>query len=192
LWHKSRNEKNIYLTFDDGPVPGITEFVLSELEEFGAKATFFAVGENIEKHQDIFHKIIERGHSIGNHTFNHLNGRKVPADYYLQNVEKCQAAINRERYHRIHKLFRPPFGMIKRSAAGRIKNNYTIVMWDVLSGDFDKHLSPEKSLTKSINAIQNGSIVVFHDSFKSQQTLKFVLPRFLSHLAENHYTCKPL
>jgi len=192
IWHKSRNEKCIYLTFDDGPVSGPTDFVLSELEEFGAKATFFCVGENIVKYPAVFHRIIDLGHSIGNHTYNHLNGRKVNHDKYLENVELCQSAIAKAGYHRINKLFRPPYGMFKLGLSGQIKLNYSWIMWDVLSGDFDENLKPEKSLSNTINATKNGSIVVFHDSVKSEKKLKFVLPRFLSHFAEKEYKFLPL
>lgn len=191
-WYKSRNEKNIYLTFDDGPVPGATEFVLSELEEFGARATFFCVGQNIEKNNNLFHYIIERGHSIGNHTFNHLNGRRTKPDDYYKNVDQCQESINKAGYHRINKLFRPPYGKIRLNVAKKLSSDYSIIMWDVLSGDFDGRVAMDKSLSNTLKSTRNGSIVVFHDSLKSEKKLKFLLPRFLSHFAEKEYKFMPL
>jgi len=192
IWHKSRDKKIIYLTFDDGPVSGPTDFVLSELEEFGAKATFFCVGDNITKYANLFHQIIDRGHSIGNHTFHHLNGRKVSLPEYIRNIELCQAEIGKAGYHRINKLFRPPHGMLKLGMTRKLIRNYSVIMWDVLTGDFDKDLSEQKSLANAIKATRNGSIIVFHDSLKSEKKLKYVLPRFLSHFAAKEYKFLPL
>ena len=192
LWHKSRDEKNIYLTFDDGPVPEVTDFVLSELEEYGAKATFFCVGHNIEKHPQIFQRIVHYGHSIGNHTFNHLNARKVKPEEFTENISRCQSEINKQGYFRIHKLFRPPYGMLRKRNTGKIQEDYQIVMWDVLSGDFDPELSNERCLSNSIKSTENGTIIVFHDNEKSGKKLKYVLPRFLSYFADQGYNFRAI
>jgi peptidoglycan/xylan/chitin deacetylase (PgdA/CDA1 family) len=192
LWHKSREEKTIFLTFDDGPIPEVTDFILSELEEYGAKATFFCVGHNIEKYPDTFQRTIHFGHSIGNHTHNHLNARKVSPAEFVDNISLCQSEINKHGYFRIHKLFRPPYGMLRKRNTSRIRENYQIVMWDVLSGDFDSRLGQEKCLSNTIRSTENGSIIVFHDNEKSGRKIKYVLPRFLSYFAEREYKFKAI
>lgn len=183
IWNKGRREKNIYLTFDDGPVPGVTEFVLDKLQEYNAKATFFCVGDNINKNQEIFPLLIEAKHRIGNHTFHHLSGWNSEDEAYFQNIKKCEELIPA---HHV-KLFRPPYGRIKRSQIKRLATNYQIIMWDVLTGDFDKALSPEACLNKSIRCTRNGSIIIFHDSVKAERNLKYALPRFLDHFSEKGY-----
>ncbi|WP_238803822.1 polysaccharide deacetylase family protein [Emticicia aquatica] len=183
VWRKSPHEKKIYLTFDDGPIPEITEFVLETLAKYEAKATFFCIGDNISKHPAIFQKLIDEGHSIGNHTFNHLKGWANEDEVYLKNVAKCADEILR-RNHKTQ-LFRPPYGRIKRSQAQILRPNYDIIMWDVLSGDFSQNLSPERVLKKTIQYTEAGSIVLFHDSIKANTNMSYALPRFLEHfLAE--------
>ncbi len=192
LWNKSRSEKVVYLTFDDGPIPNVTTFVLNTLKTFHAKATFFCIGDNIRKHPDIFHAIQQDGHSIGNHTFNHLNGWKTTTEEYLNNILQCQ------EYTR-SPLFRPPYGRI-RKAQIRALNNLVhsslsihpaaptqIVMWDVLSGDFDERLSPEKCYQQVIRHTRNGAIIVFHDSEKAFKRLHYTLPRALDYLQKKGY-----
>lgn len=188
IWHKSRKQKTIYLTFDDGPIPEVTEFVLEQLNLFGAKATFFCVGDNIAKHPDIFRKVVAQGHAIGNHTFHHLNGWKTRNEDYYQNILLCQKAIDQQYGHQERPLLRPPYGKITRRQARQTCKDYTIIMWDVLSGDFDTHLNPETCLAKAIKATQNGSIVIFHDSLKAEKTLRYCLPRFLAHFIERGYS----
>ena len=190
IWRVPTKEKKIFLTFDDGPVPEITPWVLSTLKDYNAKATFFCVGANIEKHSEIFKQIISEGHSIGNHTYNHLNGWKTKTKDYLENVERCKTAMgNAHQPSTInHQLFfRPPYGRMKRSQLSIINNKYSIVMWDVLSGDFDEKLSEEKCLKNVVTKTREGSIVVFHDSIKAKEKLYYVLPKVLETLSTEGY-----
>lgn len=176
IWDKSRDKKIIYLTFDDGPIPIVTPFVLEILKKFNAKATFFCIGDNINKHQDIFFQLKADGHAIGNHTYNHLNGWKSDNKKYLDNILKCQELTQTD-------LFRPPYGRIKKSQIKNLESkikNQKIIMWDVLSGDFDTQLSPEKCLKNVLKHTKNGSIVVFHDSLKAFDRLKYTLPKALA------------
>lgn len=181
VWKKSSNEKKIYLTFDDGPIPEVTEFVLETLETYQAKATFFCIGDNISKNPNIFQKILNNGHSVGNHTFNHLRGWASENVTYLENVVKCQTEIHNNGHHT--KLFRPPYGRIKHQQAKALLPDYEIVMWDVLSGDFSQNLSPETVLKKTIKHTEAGSIVLFHDSIKANERMSYTLPRFLEHFS---------
>lgn len=187
-WHKSRKEKKLYLTFDDGPIPIVTEFVLEQLQQYEAKATFFCVGDNIAKHPFVFQKVVNQGHSVGNHTFNHINGWRSQDEAYCRNIEQCQTIITKNYKRNARPLFRPPYGKITRKQARHLRKHYEIIMWDVLSGDFDTSLDAETCLRKTIKATKNGSIVVFHDSFKAEQTLRYCLPRFLSHFKERGYS----
>ncbi len=196
-WRISTKKKEIYLTFDDGPVPEFTPWVLKTLEEHEAKATFFCVGENIKKHPKIYKDILDAGHAVGNHTFNHLVGWKTPTQKYVKNILKAEAYIhgNSKKGSSITgtKLFRPPHGRIRPLQAKILrKKGYRIVMWDVLSGDFDQHLSKEECFELTVKNIQNGSIVVFHDSDKSFRILDYVLPRILKHFQERGYAFRPL
>ena len=183
------DRKVIYLTFDDGPTPEITEWTLQELKKFNAKATFFCIGKNIENHPEIFQKIIENGHSIGNHTHNHLNGWKTNNVRYFENTLKCEKTIQQFNDSTIQqKLFRPPYGKIKpRQAKELIKKEVKIILWDILSGDFDAKLSKEKSLENCIKHSKNGSIIVFHDSVNAADKLKHVLPQVLTHFNEKGF-----
>jgi len=188
IWNKSRNEKVIYLTFDDGPIPDVTTFVLNTLKSFDAKATFFCIGDNIRKHPDIFEAVKSAGHSIGNHTFNHLKGWKTSDQIYVQNFLKCQELTGTN-------LFRPPYGRIKKSqisAIKALKPDVKMIMWDVLSGDFDLQLSPEKCFQNVINHTSNGSIIVFHDSLKAFDRLAYTLPKVLRHFHKLGYSFETL
>ncbi len=171
-WNKSRSEKKIYLTFDDGPVPEATPFVLEELKKFDAKATFFVIGDNVRKNPELFNQIKQAGHSIGNHTFNHLNGWKNSQRFYLENIEKCNELIHAP-------LFRPPYGRTTFNQLREIKKQYQVIMWDVLSGDYNAALSREKCLFNVIKNGKNGSIVLFHDSVKSYKNMSYALPKAL-------------
>jgi peptidoglycan/xylan/chitin deacetylase (PgdA/CDA1 family) len=185
VWKKSAEEKIIYLTFDDGPIPEVTDFVLETLENYNAKATFFCIGDNICKNPAIFQKILDNGHSVGNHTFNHLRGWSTDDITYLQNVVKCQTEIQKNGHQ--SKLFRPPYGRIKHKQANSLLTDYEIVMWDVLSGDFSQDLSPETVLHKTIKYTDSGSIVLFHDSIKANAKMSYSLPRFLEHFSSQGF-----
>ena len=176
IWRVSTHEKIIYLTFDDGPIPDITEFVLETLAQYKARATFFCIGNNVQKHPDIFQKLLHNNHSVGNHTFNHMNGWKTEDHLYLQNIEQCDAELNLET-----NLFRPPYGRIKKSQSRVVRKERKIVMWDVLSGDFSKDITKDVCLGKSIRYARPGSIVLFHDSIKAAPNMQYALPRFLEH-----------
>ena len=182
VWRLSCNTNEIFLTFDDGPTPEISEFVISELKKFNAKATFFCIGNNIKNQSKIFNKIISEGHAIGNHTHNHLHGWKTDNETYLNNISECENIIFKS-VQKINpsKLFRPPYGKIKKSQARRLlKKGYRIIMWDVLSGDFDTSISKEKCLQNVLKNTKRGSIVVFHDSLKATEKIKYVLPKVLN------------
>jgi peptidoglycan/xylan/chitin deacetylase (PgdA/CDA1 family) len=200
------DRKVIYLTFDDGPTPEITEWTLQELKKFNAKATFFCIGKNIENHPEIFQKIIKNGHSIGNHTHNHLNGWKTDDVSYIKNIEKANISIqsaiisfrsnvknkkvnnSKLRIQNSELLFRPPYGKIKpQQAKELIKKGIKIIMWDILSGDFDPELSKEKTLDNCVRHSKNGSIIVFHDSVKAANKLKYVLPQVLAHFKDRGF-----
>lgn len=186
-WHVPTTEKVIFLTFDDGPIPDITETVLETLEKFEAKATFFSIGDNVRKHPDVFQSVKKRGHSIGNHTFNHMNGWKTEDRIYLHNIQKCQEQLDLPT-----RLFRPPYGRIKRSQSKVVLEERQIIMWDVLSGDFSPNLTPEICLKKSIQHTHPGSIVLFHDSIKASKNMLYTLPRYLEHFVERGYRFEAL
>jgi peptidoglycan/xylan/chitin deacetylase (PgdA/CDA1 family) len=182
-------EKEIYLTFDDGPIPGPTEFVLDQLEKAGAKATFFCIGENVSKHPAIFQNVVRQGHAIGNHTFNHLKGWNCGVSEYLENIRLCQDEFLKYRLSSI--IFRPPYGRIKRRQIRALKE-YTIVMWDVLSHDYSKTISPDYCLRGSVQATRPGSIIAFHDSVKAEKNMSYTLPRFIEHFTRQGYSFKAL
>jgi len=179
LWNKPRNEKKLYLTFDDGPIPEITPFILDILQEFNVKGTFFCVGENVQKHPEIFQRILQEGHQVGNHTYNHLKGWDTPDEAYIHNIEQCQHLTQTN-------LFRPPYGRPKKSQLRRLPN-YEVVMWDVLSGDFDLQLSPQKCLQNVLKHSQNGSIIVFHDNIKAIPRVQYALPKAIDHFLKKGY-----
>lgn len=195
-WRFSSYEKTLYLTFDDGPTPSITEFVLSELSKYNAKATFFCIGKNIAQYPILFNRIVEEGHSIGNHTNNHLKGWKTSTKAYLENTLLCEDVIHSTRIKpslNAQKLFRPPYGKITYSQAKKIKAlGYNIVMWDVLSADFDKRVSKKNCLQNVIKHAQNGSIIVFHDSDKAAKNLQFALPKVLEEFTKQGYVFKAI
>jgi peptidoglycan/xylan/chitin deacetylase (PgdA/CDA1 family) len=183
-------DKTLYLTFDDGPVPGPTDFVLETLKEFAAKATFFCIGENIRTNSILFKEIVRNGHAIGNHTFNHINGWETSADAYYQNIELCRQEIAGRLdagFDIQSLLFRPPFGRISREQIRRL-SAYRIIMWDVLSIDYNINLAPEKCLRNTIAAARPGSIIVFHDSYKAERNLTYALPRFIEHYLDQGFT----
>jgi len=175
LWRIKEKNKVVHLTFDDGPHPVITPWVLNELAKFDAKATFFCVGENIKKCPRVFEQILAAGHAVGNHTYNHLNNWQTNTEAYLENIKSAERIMTEQGGRT--KLFRPPHGKIKPGAARKLfDNGYRIVMWDVLSGDFDKNITSEKCLFNVCTHSEDGSIVVLHDSEKAWSHLEYVLP----------------
>ncbi len=184
IWDIPNNKKIVYLTFDDGPTIEVTNWVLNQLRIYESKATFFCIGKNIEQNPEIFNRIISDGHSVGNHTFNHLNGWKTPTDRYIDN-SKFEVQNSR--------LFRPPYGKIKPNQARELRNlGYKIIMWDVLSADFDEKITPEKCLSNVILNVESGSIIVFHDSIKAFRNLEYVLPKTLQFLKKNGFECQQI
>lgn len=186
IWRIKTSEKKIYLTFDDGPIPDVTEWVLNELKKYNAKATFFCVGDNIERNPAIFQEILKNGNAIGNHTQNHLKGWKTDQKTYLDNFESCQRAIENEMESK-NALFRPPYGLIKNSQAKEILKTHKIIMWSVLTKDYDENISPEECLKRAIKNTKKGSIVLFHDSLKAEKNMKFTLPKYLKHFSDLGY-----
>ncbi len=184
---KLKNEKKLYLTFDDGPIPEITEFVLDTLKEYNAKATFFCIGDNIDKHLNIFHRINNEGHSIGNHTQNHINCWKVSTNTYLENIHSTQNTIEKNLLNS-QKLFRPPHGKLSIQASKKLRNSgYKIIMWDILSMDWDSSIDKEVVLKNITEHAVNGSIIVFHDSQKAAQNMQYALPKVLAYFKNKGY-----
>ena len=183
-------EKEIYLTFDDGPHPLITNWVLDELKKYNALATFFCIGKNVQQFAECYNRILDEGHAVGNHTYTHLNGWKTNDKEYLADVVEAAKLIKSN-------LFRPPYGRIKTKQAKQIQTvlqpgNVKIIMWDVLSGDFDVSFSPQQCFSNVIENGLPGSIIVFHDSEKAFENLKYALPKLLNHLKAGGYSFKKI
>lgn len=197
-WRFSSTNKEIYLTFDDGPTPEITPWVLSQLQKHQAKATFFCIGKNIEKHPEIFKQILADGHAVGNHTHNHLKSRKNTTKNYVQNTVEAAEAMDRfstviPSNNEPQQLFRPPYGKITASQAKALqKLGYTIVMWDVLSADFDTSINTASCLQNVLKNTEDGSIVVFHDSVKAAKNLFYALPKVLEHYSKKGFEFKKI
>ena len=189
-------EKTLFLTFDDGPIPEITPWVLDLLEKYSTKATFFCIGDNVRKHPEVFEQIKTKGHAFGNHTFNHFDGWKTKTSDYIENFKKAEEIINSQLQQKLtseEKLFRPPYGKIKNKQAAKIANlGYKIVMWDVITGDYDKNYDAEECLKNPRNLISSGSIIVFHDSLKAEKNLKYVLPKLLEEYTEKGWKFESL
>ena len=183
IWRKVPSENRICLTFDDGPVPGATDYVLNELAKRGQKATFFMVGDNIQKHTSLAKEVLAAGHRVGNHTFNHRNGWKTPDADYLGNIRAFDEVLG-ERFGIQTDLYRPPYGLMKSSQAKVVLESKKIVMWNVLSGDYDQSISSPRILEESKRNTVSGSIVLFHDQQKTQEVLPKILPEFLDFLIE--------
>jgi peptidoglycan/xylan/chitin deacetylase (PgdA/CDA1 family) len=183
VWKINTLEKIIYLTFDDGPIPDLTEWVLDELNKYNAKATFFCVGANILKHKTIFNRIKNEGHQVANHTMFHSKGFKKTVKEYLIEANECKQLITTN-------LFRPPYGQLKRRQyKALVTNKFKIIFWDVISYDYEK-ISEEQCLKNVIKNTKNGSIVLFHDNLKAEKNLKYALPLFLKHFANLNYQFK--
>jgi len=180
LWRKKSSEKVIYVTFDDGPVPEVTPRVLDMLDEYNLKATFFCVGENVEKYPELYNDILRRGHKTGNHTYNHLKGISVSTEDYVANVKKAAGLID-------SRLFRPPYGRINFRQKQALRKEYEIVMWDLITQDYNKNLSPNNILQNIKRYSRNGSLVVFHDSIKAERNMLTVLPRAIEYWNSRGY-----
>lgn len=183
LWRMDKNVKAVYLTFDDGPIPNITPWVLDLLDKYNIKATFFLVGDNVRKHPEEFKMIVERGHRVGNHTFNHISGLKYLSYNYLENTNKADELINST-------LFRPPHGWMRWGQYMVLSHRYTVVMWDLVTRDYSKRLNGHQVLRNVKKYVRNGSIITFHDSIKSEKNLKYALPRAIEWLLEQGYEFK--
>ncbi len=212
LWNLPVKQKVIYLSFDDGPISEVTPWVLSLLKNYNAKATFFCIGDNIQSNPEILQQILAEGHTVGNHTYNHLNGWKTPSEVYLQNTlqtekllsqniaayqkswsEKTKTTSEENKPLAGVKLFRPPYGKLRFSQMRKLKKQgYKIVMWDVISGDFNEHLPAESCYKFVIEMSKPGSIIVFHDSLKARKNMQEVLPRVLQFFSERGYQFRAL
>jgi peptidoglycan-N-acetylglucosamine deacetylase len=190
VWELPAKEKTIYLTFDDGPTPEITEWTLDILKQFDAKATFFCIGKNVEEHPEIFNKIITDGHAIGNHTYNHLKGWKTKTDDYVNSVLRTQKVLFNQKSKRVC-LFRPPYGQIKPKQIQELSQlGFKIIMWSVLSIDYDIAVPKEKCLKNVIDNTSPGDIVVFHDSIKASKNMQYALPKVLEYFSNKGYVFK--
>ncbi len=183
-WHGSRKEKVLYLTFDDGPVPDETPFILETLNTFEISATFFCVGDNVRRYPDLYQRILKEGHRTGNHTMNHVKGWGTDTSQYLRNVNACDEVM--EENGGKPGLFRPPYGKATRKQLRHLKG-YRVIMWDVLSGDFDESLPPGECLEKTIKSTSNGSIIIFHDNVKAHERLRYALPEFIRIMLERGF-----
>ncbi|MFA8434151.1 MAG: polysaccharide deacetylase family protein [Marinifilaceae bacterium] len=180
IWRYPDEKKVAYLSFDDGPIPESTPWTLALLREKGVKATFFCVGDNVRKYPELYQKILEEGHAVGNHTFNHLNGWKTSTPVYLENVEKATNLMPTS-------LFRPPYGMIRPAQARVLRQDYRLIMWDVLSGDYLQRITPEQCLQRVLRGVRPGSVIVFHNHIKSEANMRYALPRAIDELRKRGY-----
>ena len=185
IWLIPTGEKVVYLTFDDGPIPEVTPKVLDILNEKGIKATFFCVGENVYKYPELFNRIKKEGHSVGNHTYNHLQGLKCSAKDYWANIEKANELIRSN-------MFRPPHGWLKRIQYWSIIRKYKLVMWDVISCDYDTRLTPNQCFHNVIDFVRDGSIITFHDSLKAEKNVLEALPKTIDYLAAEGYSFRKI
>lgn len=180
IWNMKADEKLLYLSFDDGPHETATPFVLDELKKYNAKATFFCIGKNVNTHRGIYERILNEGHAVGNHTFNHMNGWKTKDEDYLNDITAAAKHIDSN-------LFRPPYGRITKFQASILEPHFKIIMWDVLSGDFDTGISGEKCVQQVIKHTKQGSIILFHDSTKAWDRMHYALPKVLEHFTKEGY-----
>ncbi|MGZ3844448.1 MAG: polysaccharide deacetylase family protein [Flavisolibacter sp.] len=190
VWNLPADDNAVYITFDDGPHPRITPWVLDQLKEYDAQASFFCVGNNVQQYPEVYGQVLENGHAVGNHTYHHLNGWKTAEENYLDDIKKAAEFIRTN-------LFRPPYGRIRQSQARKLSNclhtsDSRIIMWDVLSADFDSSVSPQRCLANVVENVVAGSIVVFHDSEKAYPNLKQTLPGILKYLKEAGYSLRKI
>ena len=182
-WRMNASDKSVYLTFDDGPIPEVTPWVLDVLDKYHVKATFFMVGDNVRKHADEYKMVVERGHRIGNHTYNHLKGFEEGTDRYIANVDKADCFLSTD-------LFRPPHGFMRLSQYRTLSERYRIIMWDLVTRDYNAKLTGEQVLRKVKRYARNGSIITFHDSLRSVENLRYALPRAIEWLQSEGYEFK--
>ena len=185
LWHVETAQREVYFTFDDGPTPGVTEPTLDLLKQYNAQGTFFCLGKNTEANPELFSRIALEGHAVGNHTYDHPDGWKTSQIAYLRNVLRARKTITSN-------LFRPPYGRITPAQVNALKNHFQLVMWDVLSADFDSNNSPEQCYENVVKNVNPGSIVVFHDSLKASTNMLFALERSLDYLSRDGYIFRAL
>lgn len=185
VWRINRRQHTVYLTFDDGPIPEVTPWVLDTLDHYGVKATFFCVGDNVARNPELFQEIKRRGHSVGNHTMNHLQGAHVTAATYLENVHKAHQLIQSP-------LFRPPHGLMRWRQSHVVRNHFTVIMYDLVTRDYSRNLTPEEVLENVKRYARKGSIIVFHDSLKAEKNMKYALPRAIEWLKEQGYKFAPI
>lgn len=186
IWRiKHRRRKVVFLTFDDGPIPEVTPWVLDTLDRYGIKATFFMVGDNVRRHPELLEEVRRRGHAMGNHTMHHLQGMKVTAYRYMHDISEANDLIDSP-------LFRPPHGLLRWKQARAIKDRYNLVMYDLVTRDYSKKLNPEQVFNNVRRYARNGSIIVFHDSLKAEKNMKAVLPRAIEYLRSLGYEFEPL
>lgn len=184
-WREDVASKVIYLTFDDGPIPEVTPWVLDVLDRYEIKATFFCVGDNVRKYPEVYQEVLRQGHRVGNHTFNHLRGFEIGWSRYVENVHKASEWIESD-------LFRPPHGQLRYAQLDALLPEYRIVQWDVISRDYNAKLKPEKVLNIVKRYARNGSIVVFHDSIKAEKNMKYALPKALDYWIKQGFTFRTL
>ena len=180
VWRIQKKRKCVYLTFDDGPIPEVTPWVLDTLDRYGVKATFFMVGDNVRRHPELLEEVLRRGHSVGNHTMNLMLGRMVTTETYLDNIERANKLIHTN-------LFRPPHGLMRFSQAKAVRANYSVIMYDVVTRDYAGNIDGEGVLANVKRYARKGSIIVFHDSLKAEKNMKYALPKAIEWLLENGY-----
>jgi len=181
IWDIRTADKKLYLTFDDGPTPDITDKILEILDHYNARATFFCLGRNVEHYPEIYQRIIQKNHRIGNHTYSHLKGWKTSHKEYFQDIELAHQFIKSD-------LFRPPYGQIRRSQIEYLKKRYKIIMWEVMSHDYQTLVSKERSLKAVFRHAREGSIIVFHDSMKASEKVLYILPKVLEEFSNKGFT----
>ncbi len=185
VWRINKKRHTVYLTFDDGPIPEVTPWVLDTLDHYGVKATFFCVGDNVRKYPELFERIKAEGHSVGNHTFNHLNGLRTKVADYLANVELADPLIDSN-------LFRPPHGKMKHRQTVALAENRKIILWDVLSKDYDTRVSPERCWQNVADYVSTGAIILFHDNLKATPRQRYAMEKTLERYTEEGYQFKAI